>query len=284
MKSQCRSIQRYLSDYVDYALRRRQTAVVADHLQSCSTCRWELESLRCTTELLSFYVTPKPPDGYYKGFWWNLQSTVEQTASRTIWRSATWFFRWGRLAPRYTFILIVMSGIFVVSQLFQLPEEKELTGASELRSSLRVYPVQLIRAQESRELVTKRERMLMLPKVQSDELHDGSQKPNLQLDTTEFSEQDWGRCIRLSFASNSDVLWGLIDDNDAFPDLLASTQLSMPDSALATQDFSGPVAINSPFPDKFERKGRRLNIFLEILKNAAVRDLSLTEVYDSVKL
>ena len=139
-------------------------------------------------------------------------------------------------------------------------------------------------SQESRELVTKRERMLMLPKVQSDELHDGSQKPNLQLDTTEFSEQDWGRCIRLSFASNSDVLWGLIDDNDAFPDLLASTQLSMPDSALATQDFSGPVAINSPFPDKFERKGRRLNIFLEILKNAAVRDLSLTEVYDSVKL
>ena len=284
MKPQCRSIQRYLSDYIDCTLSGRRTVIVADHLRSCSACRRELESLRRTTGLLSFYIEPEPPDGYYEGFCRDLQRTVEQTTPRPIWRSANWFFRWGRLAPLYTFILIVMSGIFLVTQLFHIPEERGLTGPSQLRGSLRVYPIQLMRAQEDRELVTKRERILDLPEVLSNQLHDGSQKLNLQLDTTELFEQDWGSYSRVSFVSNSELLRGLTDANDIFPNLLASAQLSSLGSVLVTHDFSGPVRINSPFPDKFEREGRRLDAFLGVLKDVMVRDLSLTEVYDSVKL
>ena len=48
MKPQCRSIQRRLSDYIDYTLSTRQIIIVGQHLRFCRDCQLELESLKRT--------------------------------------------------------------------------------------------------------------------------------------------------------------------------------------------------------------------------------------------
>jgi anti-sigma factor RsiW len=314
MRLQCRSIQHYLSDYIDYGLSERQNVIVKNHLRRCLACQQELESLRRTTGLLSFYIEPEPPAGYHDRFWRELELTIEQREPRpmwcggiALWRSVSgmgqdlldqlanscralidapsqWLLRWGRLVPIYSFIFIIMSSIFVATQLMQSPEESKRAGANQIRSPLDDHPIRMVRAQESRELVTKREKVLGLPQELSGQQHHTPQKVSHQLEIMELPDQDWDSYGRTPVARNGEVPGGHPDDSDVFPDLIAFAQLSAPDSALTTREFSGAVGINSPFPEKFEREGRQSNSSLRVLKDVAVRDLSLTEIYDSVKL
>ena len=314
MKSKCRSIQEYLSDYIDRGLSDRQNVMVKNHLRRCSTCRGEFESLRRTTGLLNYYVEPEPPKGYHGRFWRELQFTIEQTESQPMWWTGTalwrsvcrtgqglfypaayfcrslldtpcqWLLRWGRMVPIYSFIFMIMSGIFVVRQFMESPEANRRMGASQFRSPLEEYPIRLMHAQENRELVTKREKVLGLPQGLSGQEHHAPQKVNHQLGMAELPNQGWRNYGRSALDGTIETPRGHTDDGDMFPELAASAQLAAPNLALTTREFSGAVAINSPFPDKFEREGRQSNSSLLVLKHVAVRDLSLTEVYDSVKL
>ena len=314
MRLQCRSIQQYLSDYIDCGLSNRRHAMVKNHLRRCSACRYEFESLRRTTGLLNYYVEPEPPAGYHERFWRELQFTIEQTESKPmwctglgLWRSicgtgqsvldwlayqcrilvetpSQWMLGRVKLVPIYTFIFIIMSGLFIANQLVRSPQGNRETGARQLRSGLDEYPVQLAHAQGNRELITKREKVLDLPQGLSNQERHAPKKVNHQLELAELHSQSWDGYDETPFDGTGDTLRTNTDGNDVFPYLIASAQLSNPDSALTTREFSGAVAIDSPFPEKFEREGRQSNSSLRVLKHVAVRDLSLTEVYDSVKL
>ena len=314
MRLQCRSIQQYLSDYIDSVLSNRRNVMVKNHLRCCSACRYEFESLRRTTGLLNYYVEPEPPKGYHDRFWRELQFTIEQTESQPLWwagiglwRSvcrtgqslpdrfayscrtligmpSQWLLKWGRLVPIYSFIFIIMSALFVANQLMQSPEENRRTGARQLRSALEEYPVRPVHAQGNREVITKREKALGLPQGLSNQERRAPKKVNHQLELAELPNQDWDSSDHTPFGGTSETPRANTDDSDVFPYLIASAQLSAPDSALTTREFSGMVAIDSPFPEKFEREGRQSNSSLRVMKHVAVRDLSLTEVYDSVKL
>ncbi len=314
MRLQCRSIQQYLSDYIDSVLSNRRNVMVKNHLRCCSACRYEFESLRRTTGLLNYYVESEPPKGYHDRFWRELQFTIEQTESQPLWwagiglwRSvcrtgqslpdrfayscrtligmpSQWLLKWGRLVPIYSFIFIIMSALFVANQLMQSPEENRRTGARQLRSALEEYPVRPVHAQGNREVITKREKALGLPQGLSNQERRAPKKVNHQLELAELPNQDWDSSDHTPFGGTSETPRANTDDSDVFPYLIASAQLSAPDSALTTREFSGMVAIDSPFLEKFEREGRQSNSSLRVMKHVAVRDLSLTEVYDSVKL
>ena len=314
MRLRCRTVQQYLSDYIDCGLTSRRNAMVKNHLRRCSACRYEFETLRRTTGLLSFYVEPEVPKGYHNRFWRELQFTIEQAESQPmwwtgigLWRSVSstgqsfldrfayfyrtligafnqWLLKWGKSVPVYGFILIGMSGLFVADRLMQTPEESRRLGARQLRGPLEEEPVRLVHTQENRELIAKREKVPGLPQGLSNQERHAPKKVNHQLKLADVPNQDRDSNGYAPFEGNSETLRARIDDSDVFPYLIASAQLSDPDSALTTREFSGMVAIDSPFPDKFEREGRQSNSSLRILKHVAVRDLSLTEVYDSVKL
>ena len=314
MRLQCRSIQQYLSDYIDRELSKRQNVKVKNHLRRCSACRYEFESLRRTTGLLNYYVEPEPPKGYHDRFWRELQLTIEQTDSQPVWKSgiglwhgvcstgqrlldrlayscrtligapSRWLLTWGRLVPIYSAIFVMMSGIFVATRLMQSPEENRLTRASQLRNPLEQPPIQLTHAHENRELVTKREGALGLPQGLANQERQVPQKVNHQLEIVELPKQGWSSSERAPFDGNGEPPRGYTKDSDVFPDLIASAQLTAPGSVLTAHEFSGAVAIDSPFPEKFEREGRQSNSSLRVLNDVAVRDLSLTEVYNSVKL
>ena len=288
--------------------------MVKDHLQRCSACRYEIESLRRTAGLLNYYVEPEPPEGYHDQFWRELQVTIEQTELQPIWWAGigVWrgacrsghslldrlaysyhtligtasqlLFRTGRLVPIYSFIFIIMSALFVANHLMQSPEENRRPGARQLRSALDEYPVRFVHEQGNRELVTKRDKVLGLSQGLANQEHHAPKKVNHELELAELHSQGWDSYDQTTLYGTTDTLRTNTDETDVFPYLIASAQLSNPDSALTTREFSGVVAINSPFPEKFEREGRQLNSSLQVLKNVAVRDLSLTEVYDAVKL
>ena len=314
MRLRCRSVQQHLSDYIDCGLSSRRNAKVKNHLRRCSACRYEFESLRRTTGLLSFYVEPEAPNGYHNRFWREIQFSVEQAASQPRWWTGTglrrsvagagqglldrfacsyrmligasnqWLLKWGKSVPVYSFILIGMSALIVAERLMQTPEEFRGSGARHLRSPLDEDPVRLVGTQENRELIAKREKVPGLPQGLSNQDRRAPKKVNHQLELSDVPNQDWDSNGYAPFDGTGEALRTQIDDSDVFPYLIASAQLSNPDSALTTQEFSGMVAIDSPFPDKFEREGRQSNSSLRVLKHVAVRDLSLTEVYDSVKL
>lgn len=314
MRSRCRSIQQYLSDYIDRGLSNRRNVMVKDHLRRCSTCRYEFESLRRTAGLLNYYVEPAPPKGYHDQFWRELQFTIEQTESQPIWwpgiglwqsacrtgqslldrfayscqtligTASRLLLRRRGLVPIYSVIVIIMSGLFVANHLMQSPDENRRPGTRQLINALDEYPVRFVHLQGNREFVTKRDKVLALSQDLANQEHHAPKKVNHQLELAELHSQDWDGYDQTPFDETSDPLRANTDENDVFPYLIASAQLSNPDSALTTREFSGAVAIDSPFPEKFEREGRQLNSSLQVLKNVAVRDLSLTEVYDSVKL
>ncbi|MDE0299273.1 MAG: zf-HC2 domain-containing protein [Candidatus Poribacteria bacterium] len=308
MRFKCRSIQACLSEYIDCGLSDRQHAAVKNHLRHCTACRYEFESLRRTTGLLNYYVEPEPPKGYHQLFWRELQSTIEQNESQPAW--ALWrnvrnagqnlfyrlvdsfqtlvgapsrrSFKWSKIAPAYSIIFLIMSGIFLVTQFSRAPEEKRRARVDQISNPLKESPVQLVHARENRALVAKRDKALGL--TQGIRNRRAPRKVNHQLEITDLSNQGLDSYGHAAFNSTSETPRGHTDDSDVFPELIASAQLTAPHPALTTREFSGAVAINSPFPEKFEREGRQSNSWLRVLKHVAVRDLSLTEVYDSVKL
>lgn len=313
MKARCSSVQRNLSDYMDRMLSGRRTVIVADHLRSCAACRRELESLKRTKALLhNFYVEPDAPNSYYDRFWLQFQDVIEERPRPIWWRSTVLWqtfacngqdaldrftdfcssfittpvqsvFRWARFSPLYTFILALMTTLFFVSYFSQIQERPWQLSSSQLRNSLRAYPVHLMQLQKNRELVRKREKIPGIPQAFSEQFAHTAQKAS-QLGRTEILVEDLDGHISTHFVSDSNMLWKVIIDNDIFPDLHPYAQLSDLESLLAREDFSIPLGVvKNPFQEKFERENRQSNGLIEVM-DVPLRSLSITEVYDSVKL
>lgn len=303
MKPRCDSIQRYLSDYIDCTLSDRQTVTVVNHLQSCPACCRELESLRRTEILLqNFYVEPDAPDGYHGLFWSQLQETIKQTTTRptswrTTWQSFAWKgqallnefadfcqsrlnipIHWIRLSPLYAVRTLAMALIvFLGFQLFQFEDDPVQFGERQSPPALE-HPIQLVQLQKNRELVNAHEKVPEITQALPEQFGHSTHKANLGVLRDDLDD------IPTSFVSDSDTLKPVIADDNTSPDLLASAQLSNPASLRVREDFSLPLGIESPFPDKFERQNRQQDGFIEMLMNVPLRNLSIIEVYNSVKL
>jgi hypothetical protein len=65
----CLEIEEYLLDYVDNELNGSMQQVVAEHLQTCLSCRKEVESYRKTAVLLQLRAVPEPPEAYWNETW-----------------------------------------------------------------------------------------------------------------------------------------------------------------------------------------------------------------------
>lgn len=81
MSFKCQKTQRLLSDYIDATLSERQMKDVAEHLDTCRTCKREAITLKKTCHLLeNFYVEPEASDAYYVAFTKTLRQRIEQSA------------------------------------------------------------------------------------------------------------------------------------------------------------------------------------------------------------
>lgn len=304
MKPRCDSIQRYFSNYIDSTLSGQQTAPVVQHLRSCSACRRELESLKRTETLLqNFYVEPDAPDGYHGLFWPQLQHTIEQTSIHSTWWLTTWRtfawrgqellsgfadfcsshtnipIHWVRLSPLYglSALAVTLIALFAL-QFFQFEDEPVQFGAHQFPPALKEHPIQPMLFQKNRELVNAHEKVPGVAQALPEQL--GHNTHNANLDVLRDDLDD----IPASFVSGDDALKTVIADDNISPDLLAFAQLSNPASLQVKEDFLLPLGIESPFPDKFERQNRQQDGFIKMLMNVPLRNLSFTEVYDSVKL
>jgi anti-sigma factor RsiW len=65
----CLEIEEHLLDYVDNELAGSMQQVVAEHLQTCLSCRKEVESYRKTAVLLQLRAVPEPPEAYWNAAW-----------------------------------------------------------------------------------------------------------------------------------------------------------------------------------------------------------------------
>jgi hypothetical protein len=65
----CLEIQEYLLDYLDNELSGTYQQAVTEHLQSCLTCREEVESYRKTAVLLQLRGVPEPAAAYWDEAW-----------------------------------------------------------------------------------------------------------------------------------------------------------------------------------------------------------------------
>jgi hypothetical protein len=313
MREQCRPIQRDLSDYMDGTLSGKKTVTVAHHLRLCPACQRELESLKRTKALLhDFYLQPDMPDDYEEQFWSELQEVVEERP-RSIWwagfliphsganvswqtfawqgqnllesaadfwhstvtRPIQWVFRWARFSPLYTFILFVTFGLFAASQFLQLQEEVSRSGFHPIRFNTNIDSEELMLFQRNRGLVNTREKMPGLSQPLSEQF------AYRQPVETDIPKEE----IPAHLGSETQLFRVVLIESDTSSELLVSAQLSNPQSFLAKEDFAHPLGIvKAPFPEKFERQKRQSAGFINMLMDVPLRILSITEVYDSVKL
>jgi hypothetical protein len=313
MKSRCRSVQRYLSDYIDFTLSGRQTVIVAQHLRSCQACQHEVESLRHTKALLHLYVPPNPPAGYDDLFWLQLQQGIEEHPRpiwwRTIvrWQSFVWgsqqfldrcsrflsslisvpiqqVFQWVRLSPAYTIIFLITLTSLLTYQVFQ-PRQKDWFNATRLRQSLQAHPIYLTRVTVNREPISSsRKKIAGISPSFSEQSAPETPKLERQFGFAQVTTTSLDWKGYLSSAGGGGEAFNAVTNRDAFPDVLASAQLLTPESIVDRADFSLPLEGVITFP-QFEREHRRLKSFIiEMLADVPLPVLSITEVYDSVKL
>lgn len=310
MGPQCRSIQRYLSDYIDYTLPARQTIIVAQHLRFCRDCQFELESLQRTEALLRVHAPPQPPEGYYNQFSERLQRLIEKRP-QPIWRGATalsqviaWrsqeFLRqsissfsrligfsigWVKQSPVYAWMLLAVLVSMSAYQFFETQEQNRLDVAN-LSQALKVEPPPPLEPIGNRELISNRERLVEIAVVQ------GEQNADQEIEVVESPAAflRW-ESYQPDPVSNS----GLINNGDALkampiedvsPDAMTVAQLSSPEPIAAKDDFSRPLGVVA-IPGSAEigwNDNRSLNGVVEMLMNVPLPSFSITEVYDSVKL
>ena len=322
MRPQCRSIQRCLSDYIDYTLSVRQTVVVAQHLRFCQACQHELESLRRTEALLRAHVPPQPPEGYYDQFGAQLQRIIEKHPGPAWWgatalsQAIAWRFQeflhqsaracsklisfpigWIKQSPAYGWMLLAILvslstyQFLSVYQFFQ-PQEQDRSDTANLSQVLKVQPSPPLKQSENRELISNRERVVEITQTLPEYVAQGGQNSDKAIEVveslTELSKWEGYQPNPVSDSS-------LISDSDAFkamaiadasPELITVTQLSSPEPIAAREDFSRPLGV-VVIPASAEigwSDNRSLNGVVEMLMNVPLPSFSITEVYDSVKL
>lgn len=292
MKSRCRSVQRHLSDYINYTLSNRQTVAVSQHLRFCKACQLELESLRCTRALLHFYVYPSPPESYEDQCWKHLQQTIEKSPRPVWWQTTVfsqlfvWIFQKFLNRPILAWLLFVVLGGLVGYQFLQFQEQNRF-DSTHLQYALSATPVQPTSGGGNRELISNRERLAGISQPVPEGVGQETQKLNTQLDTVEPSAGPLPRTGYLPIlVSDGEDLKGMAI-SDASSSLMRGDKLSSPDSIAVIKGFSQPLerCCDNSFSSEISWDGNRsLNGFVDMLMNVPLPSLSITEVYDSVKL
>ncbi len=316
MKPQCRSIQRCLSDYIDYTLSARQTIIVAQHLRFCRDCQLELKSLRRTEALLRVHVPPQPPEGYYNQFGEQLQRLIEKQP-RPIWwgitafsQTVAWRFQqflhqstssfsklisfpisWVKRSPAYAWMLLVILIGLSAYQSFQL-QEQDRSDTVNLSQVVKVQPTSPLKGGGNRELISNRERLVATTQTLSENVVQSGQNIDKEIEVieslAELSRWEGYQPDPVSdsnFINDSDTFKAMAID-DASPDLMTVAQLSSPEPIAAKEDFSQPLGVVA-IPTSAEigwNDNRSLNGVVEMLMNVPLPSFSITEVYDSVKL
>ena len=316
MKPQCRSIQRRLSDYIDYTLSARQTISVAQHLRFCRECQLELKSLRRTEALLRVHVPPQPPEGYYDQFGEQLQRLIEKQP-RPIWWGITalsqtmaWRFQqflhqssssfsklisfpisWVKQSPAYAWMLLVILIGLSAYQSFQ-PQEQDRSDTVNLSQVVKVQPTSPPKEGGNRELISNRERLVATTQTLSENVVQNGQNIDKEIEVieslAELSRWEGYQPDPVSdsnFINDSDTFKAMAID-DASPALMTVAQLSSPEPIAAKGDFSQPLGVVA-IPTSAEigwSDNRSLNGVVEMLMNVPLPSFSITEVYDSVKL
>ena len=316
MNAQCRSIQRCLSDYIDYTLSTRQTIIVAQHLRFCQDCQIELESLLRTEALLRVHVPPQPPEGYYDQFGEQLQRLIEKR-SQSIWwgvtplsQAITWrvqeflgqsigsfsklissSIRWVKQSPAYAWMLLVILIGLSAYQSFQ-PQEQDRSDAVNLSQVVKVQPTSPPKEGGNREMISNREWLVAAKQTLPDHVVQGEQNSDREIEVVGSPAEP----LRWEAYQPDPVSdGGLINNSDAFkampihdvpPDLMTVAQLSSPESIASKEDFFQPLGVVA-IPTSAEigwNDNRSLNGVVEMLMNVPLPSFSITEVYDSVKL
>ena len=312
MKPQCRSIQRCLSDYIDYTLSARQTIIVAQHLRFCRDCQLELKSLRRTEALLRVHVPPQPPEGYYDQFGEELQQLIEKQP-RPIWWGVTafsqaiaWRFQeflhqsissfsnlisspvgWIKQSPAYAWMLLIILIGLSAYQSFQPQDD-----AVNLSQVVKVQPTVPPKEGGNREVISNRERLVATTQTPPENVAQSRQNIDEEIEVieslTELSRWEGSQPDPVSDSSSisdSDTFKAMAID-DTSPDLMMVAQLSSPEPIAAKADFSQPLGVVA-IPTSAEigwGDNRSLNGVVEMLMNVPLPSFSITEVYDSVKL
>lgn len=315
MKPQCRSIQRCLSDYIDYTLSTRQTIIVAQHLRFCQDCQLELESLRRTEALLRIHVPPQPPEGYYDQFGEQLQRLIEKR-SQPIWWGATslsqaitWRFQeflhqairsfsklissiaWVKQSPVYAWMLFAVLVSLSAYQFLQ-PQEQARFDVANLSQTLKIGPTSSLKPNGNREVISNREWLVEVVQALPEHVVQGKQNSDKEIEVAEslaeLSRWEGHQPDPVSDSSpisDSDAFKAMAID-DVSPDLMIVAQLSSPESIAAKEDFSQPLGV-VVIPTSAEigwNDNRSLNGVVEMLMNVPLPSFSITDVYDSVKL
>ena len=316
MKPQCRSIQRCLSDYIDYTLSARQTIIVAQHLRFCRDCQLELKSLRRTEALLRVHVPPQPPEGYYDQFGEQLQRLIEKQP-RPIWwgvaglsQAIAWRFReflhqssrsfsklislpidWVKQSPAYVWSLLIILISLSAYQSFQ-SQEQDRADTVNLSQVVKVQPTSPSKEGGNREVISNRERLVTTTQTLPENVVQSGQNIDKEIEVieslAELSRWEGYQPDPVSdsnFINDSDTFKAMTID-DPSPDLVALAQLSSPEPIAAKEDFSQPLGVVA-IPTSAEigwSDNPSLNGVVEMLMNVPLPSFSITEVYDSVKL
>ena len=305
MKPRCRSIQRYLSDYLDCTLSSEQTATVAQHLQSCHGCRGEAKSLRNTKALLQYYVPPTSPDGYDALFWQQLQRQIEENPRPTWWRiigrslsiefgssqvfdrccfflnslvrhPIQWSWRWARLSPAYAIILLATLTTMLVYQGFHINRNSGLNPSS-APQYLNSSPSYLAHVDDDRKLVRDKLKKIaqISPTSPSQFAHKTLKQPNLTELATEYLDRNGNPPIS---EIDSKGLKEIIT-HDTSSDSPAFAQLSNPAPFLSREVYSQPLRVVISISYSFERKDNRSNSFISgVLADVPLPGLPLAKI------
>ena len=305
MKPQCRSIQRRLSDYIDYTLSTRQIIIVGQHLRFCRDCQLELESLKRTEALLRVHVPPQPPEGYYDQFGEQLQRLIENR-TRPVWsdtaafaRATAYTFRellhqsmgWVKQFPAYVWTLLLILISLSAYQSFQ-SQEQDRSDTVNLSQVVKVQPTSPLKERGNREVVSNRERLVTTTQTLPEHVVQSRQNIDKEVEVieslAELSKWEGYQLDPVSesnFANESDTFKAMTID-DTSPELMTVAQLSSPEPIAAKENFSQPLGVVA-IPASAEigwSNNRSLNGVVEMLMNVPLPSFSITEVYDSVKL
>ena len=278
---------------MDCTLSGRQTVIVAQHLRSCNACRFEVEALKRTKILLHFYASPSPPEGYHDQFGHQLQQTIQQRPRPVWWRTTLFLhalaWRFEEFLNRFIVYAWMLFAVLVSLFAYQFlrPQEQSRFDTVNSRHALSVYPIQSMEGQGNRELISNRGRLAEISQSLPEQFVRSTDQLNKQLDVLETSADllEWEGHLP-SLVSDSDALKAVASRNTSPPDLITAAQLSSPEPIAAIEGFSQPLGVvRNPFPAKIGWAGSRsLNGFVDMLMNVPLHSLSITEVYDAIKL
>ena len=311
MKSECRSIQHDLSDYIDCTLSGRRTVVVAQHLRTCTVCQAELAALRKTKGLLRFYVPSKAPVGYQDRFWYKLRDRIE-TRPKPMWHGMgplphvlVWRIRqrfteivaawqkqlgaatnWMQMSPVYATLAFAILVSLLVSGIHQSQHPRATEFYSFRRALSEVYPVWPVKLHENRGLISSRERLIRTTSA----LHGQVSYENPRFEQQASISRPLAETVswenQLSNVNNDHETLNKVVKHYAVPDLAFVAQLSNP-SAIASQEYNfQPLGeVMRPMAVTISRgNNQNRDRFAHILMNVAIQNLSFPEVQEAVKL